>query len=58
VLVVAGKALPNVRDAHVQLGSRAKSTFPDLEAISTLDTIIFCCPARLASEHNFSSHFF
>jgi hypothetical protein len=54
--LITSKALPNVRGARVQLGSRARSTFIDLRAISIVDAVDFRRPDRLASEHPFSSH--
>jgi hypothetical protein len=40
MLLIIGKALPNVRDAHVLLGSWARSTFPNLEVVPTLDALV------------------
>jgi hypothetical protein len=58
MLLVTSEALPNVRYTYVQLRSRARSTFTDLTAVSTLNTV--CCHRsdRLASETPVSSHLF
>jgi hypothetical protein len=50
VLLITGKALPNVLGAHVQLGSQDWSTFIDMEANHTIDAIGCRRPDHLVGE--------
>jgi hypothetical protein len=58
MLLVAGYALPNVRDAHVQLRRRTRSTFPNFGAISTVNVVGCRRPNHLIAEDPFSFHLF
>jgi hypothetical protein len=53
MLLITGKALPNVLGAHVQLGSQDRSTYIDLGAVSSIDAVDCRCLDRLTGEHPF-----
>jgi hypothetical protein len=58
MLLIAGEASPNVCYICVQLRSQARSTFPNLNVVSTLDAVGCRRSDRLAGETPVSSHLF
>jgi hypothetical protein len=58
VLLITGKALPNVLGARSQLRSWARSTFTDLGAVTKVDDDGCHCLDRLTGEHPSSGRLF
>jgi hypothetical protein len=58
MLSITGWALQNARYTCVQLRSQARSTFPDLTIVSTLDAVGSRPSDRLADESPVSRHLF
>jgi hypothetical protein len=56
VLLITGKASANVLGAREQLGSRARSTFIDMEEVSTVDAVSCHRSDCLTGEHPLLGH--